>query len=122
MKKVSKLPREQAANDEDGLPASGDVEAHGKPNGPDPYAPRLPGTGGDIVHRPTTGGELTRDDDDVEAHGMQPGPETHAPTLPGTGGDSVRPGMPGTGGDAIRRPVGTGDARSQDDIEGTPAR
>jgi len=82
MKKVSKLPREQAANDEDGLPASGDVEAHGMQNGPDSYAPRLPGTGG----------------------------------------DSLLPGMPGTGGDAIRRPVGTGDAGSQDDIEGTPAR
>ena len=120
MKKVSKLPREQAANDEEGLPTSGDVEAHGMPHGPDPHAPRLPGTEGDIVHRPTTGGELTNDDD-VEAHGM-PGPEPYAPTLPGTGGDSLLPGMPGTGGDAIRRPVGTGDAGSQDDIEGTPAR
>jgi hypothetical protein len=121
MKKLTKLPREEAAKDADGPPASGDVEAHGMPTGPETHVPRLPGTGGDIVHRPTTGGELTSDDD-VEAHGMQPAPETYAPTLPGTGGDSLLPGMPGTGGDAVRRPVGTGDAGSQDDIAGTPAR
>jgi hypothetical protein len=116
MRKLTKLPREEAGGTRDGLPVEGDVEAHGiGPGGT--FSPRLPGTGGDFsprlpgtggdVHRPATGGELT-DDDDVEAHGMS-SPQ-----------DGFSPRLPGTGGDAIRRPIGTGD-RARDDIEADPA-
>jgi hypothetical protein len=117
MRKLTKLPREEAADNHDGLPAEGDVEGHGAPGstfsprlpetGGD-LSPRLPGTGGDSFHRPSSGGELT-DDEDVEAHGVQAATGEFSPRLPGTGGD------------AIRRPIGTGD-RGHDDIEGDAAR
>ena len=94
MKKLTKLPREEATDDRDGLPVDGDVEAHGM-NEPDSFLPTLPGTGGDRARRPSSGGEAT--DDDVEGHGMD-GPEGYLPSLPGTGGDR------------IRRPVGGGEA------------
>jgi hypothetical protein len=115
MRKLTKLPREEATDNHDGLPVEGDVEAHGGPGsqfsprlpgtGGD-ISPRLPGTGGDSLHRPTTGGELK--DDDVEGHGMP-------------SGESFSPRLPGTGGDRIRRPIGTGDRRHED-TEGDTAR
>jgi len=111
MRKLTKPPREEATDNQDGLPVDGDVEAHGGPGGQfsprlpgtgGDFSPRVPGTGGDSLHRPATGGEL-KDDEDVEGHGMPSG-ETFSPRLPGTGDDRVR------------RPIGTGD-RGHDDIE-----
>jgi hypothetical protein len=111
MRKLTKLPREEAANNDDGLPVDGDVEGHGVSS--DRFAPRLPGTGGDALasRRPSSGGELT-DDDDVEGHSS-----AVLPGLPGTGGDSLLPSLPGTGGDSVRRPIGGGEARVDDDSE-----
>ena len=86
MKKLSRLPREEAAGDglpegavpEGAGPTDQDVEGHVNPGG-EGLAQRLPGTGGDF-RRPSGGGELT---DDVEGHLQQ--------RLPGTGGDFRRP-------------------------------
>ncbi len=95
MKKMNRLPHEQVAPDEhdglpvDGLPANGsDVEGHRAA----PFLPGLPGTGGDSLRRPISGGEVDGDDgDDVEGHsfGHTKG-ERFLPGLPGTGGDEVR--------------------------------
>ncbi|HLO35831.1 MAG TPA: hypothetical protein VK194_07105 [Candidatus Deferrimicrobium sp.] len=95
MKKVSRLPHEQAIPEsESGLgPEHGasstdqDVEGHRGPNG-DTFLPGMPGTGGDNLHRPISGGEI--DGDDVEGHLMG-----H------TKGERMSPGKPGTGGDTI---------------------
>lgn len=116
MRKLTKLPREEATDNDEALPVDGDVEGHGVSS--DRFAPRLPGTGGDsrAQRRPSSGGELT-EEDDVEGHG---GPML--PGLPGTGGDSLLPGLPGTGADSIRRPIGGGEARIDDDFEGGPLR
>ena len=92
MKKMNRLPHEQAAPDadpntgseHDGLPAK-DVEGH-RYKAPDSFLPGMPGTGGDKVRRPSGGGEI--DGDDVEGHAMG-----H------TKGERFLPGMPGTGGD-----------------------
>ena len=94
MKKLTKLPREEAAEDRDRLPGDSDVEGHGVPT-PDSSLTSLPGTGGDRARRPSSGGEAT--EDDVEGHGME------SP-------DGFLPQLPGTGGDRIRRPVGDGEA------------
>lgn len=73
MRKASRLPHEEMANDDglpvdglpvDGLPVADDVEGHRLKNGED-LGPRLPGTGGDL-RRPSGGGEVS--DDDVESH------------------------------------------------------
>jgi hypothetical protein len=95
MKKLSRLPREQAISEgdsgpgpeHDGLPAIGDVEGHRAGN-QDRFLPGMPGTGGDNLRRPASGGEI--DGDDVEGHAMG-----H------TKGERLSPGMPGTGGDQI---------------------
>jgi hypothetical protein len=95
MKKASRLPHEQAIADNDGgfgperdkLPLDNDVEGH-RAGGPDSFLPGLPGTGGDNVRRPISGGEI--DGDDVEGHVMG-----H------TKGERFGPGVPGTGGDQI---------------------
>ncbi len=100
MKKISRLPHEQAiAEDDTGfgpehdkLPFDSDVEGHGAPSG-DGFLPGMPGTGGDSLRRPVGGGELRHhvgDDDDVEGHQMG-----H------TKGERFGPGAPGTGGDQI---------------------
>ncbi|MBA2381817.1 MAG: hypothetical protein H0V73_06875 [Chloroflexi bacterium] len=95
MKKLSRLPHDQAVPDSDtgvgpehdGLPAADtDVEGHRVP--PASFLPGMPGTGGDSLRRPVGGGEVG--DDDVEGHAMG-----H------TKGERLLPGMPGTGGDAI---------------------
>jgi hypothetical protein len=111
MRKISRLPREEATND-DGLNVTGslpagsgptdtDVEGHRAGHGEGEFAPRLPRTGGDL-RLPSGGGEAT--EDDVEGHAR----------LPGTGGDrNTR--LPGTGGD-LRRPSGGGEVI--DDVEG----
>jgi hypothetical protein len=91
MKKLSRLPREQAIADtdggpgpeHDGLPATTDVEGHGLAG----FLPGMPGTGGDSLRRPVGGGEVD-ESDDVEGHLMG-----H------TKGERLSPGMPGTGGD-----------------------
>ena len=117
MKKMNRLPHEQAAPDtdagigpeHDGLPAAGqDVEGHrvghveflpGMPGtGGDSFLPGMPGTGGDSLRRPINGGEV--DGDDVEGHAMG-----H------TKGERFLPGMPGTGGDQIA-------VDTDDDVEG----
>ena len=95
MRKMTKLPREEAAPRRDeGLDVAqrdDDTEGHQaslRPHGPD--------TGGDLVpRRPTTGGELI-DETDVEGHGAPEAP-VHGP---GTGGDLV-PRRPTTGGELI---------------------
>ena len=93
MKKISRLPHEQASDASDGLPLSGDVEGHGLPN----FLPGMPGTGGDNLVRPVMGGEDARhiivdepDGDDVEGH-----------FLGHTKGERFGPGTPGTGGDQV---------------------
>ena len=95
MKKFNRLPHEQAIAEgdggfgpvHDGLPADQDVEGHGSPAG-DGFLPGTPGTGGDNLRRPISGGEF--DGDDVEGHAMG-----H------TKGERFSPGTPGTGGDQI---------------------
>ncbi|HEX2756724.1 MAG TPA: hypothetical protein VHM48_14740 [Candidatus Limnocylindrales bacterium] len=95
MKKISRLPHEQAIADgdsgfgpeHDGLPVDQDVEGHQRQVA-DQFLPGMPGTGGDNLHRPISGGEI--DGDDVEGHLMG-----H------TKGERLSPGMPGTGGDNI---------------------
>lgn len=97
MKKLKNLPHEQIQGDEpgglgpehDGLPASldSDVEGHGAKS-EDRFLPGMPGTGGDLLHRPINGGEL--DGNDVEGH-----------LLGHTKGERFLPGLPGTGGDKI---------------------
>jgi hypothetical protein len=81
MKKLNRLPREEAHDRADGSPADGDVEGHRALALPgtsaDTLRPGMPGTGGDAIRRP--GGELT-DEDDVEGHLLR--------GQPGTGGDS----------------------------------
>ena len=71
MKKISRLPREQAAGVDDGLQdvdqapgVDGDVEGHRSPSGD--RLNRLPGTGGDF-RRPSGGGEIDAEDD-VKGH------------------------------------------------------
>ena len=99
MKKMNRLPHEQATADgdggigpeRDGLPVEGDVEGHRQRSG-DSFLPGLPGTGGDDLRRPISGGEI--DADDVEGHLMG-----H------TRGERLSPGMPGTGGDSVRTPI-----------------
>jgi hypothetical protein len=70
MKKINRLPREQATggpddvvyrNTDDGLNVTGDVEGHARLTD-DEFAPRLPGTGGDF-RRPSGGGEIAGEDD-----------------------------------------------------------
>jgi len=96
MKKANRLPHEQSIPDtdagfgpeHDGLPATdSDVEGHRSRSG-DQFLPGMPGTGGDNLHRPISGGEI--DGDDVEGHVMG-----H------TKGERLSPGMPGTGGDNV---------------------
>jgi hypothetical protein len=96
MKKISRLPHEQAVPvtdagvgpEHDGLPViDSDVEGHGAKPG-DSFLPGMPGTGGDSFRRPVGGGEVAGDD--VEGHAMG-----H------TRGERFLPGMPGTGGDQI---------------------
>ena len=106
MKKISRLPHEQAAGVDDGLQdvdrapsVDGDVEGHRV--GREPFAPRLPGTGGDF-RRPSGGGEAT-DEQDVEGHGVPSGDRLNR--LPGTGGD-------------FRRPSGGGEIDADDDVKG----
>lgn len=90
MKKLSRLPHEQAiaegdvgvGPEHDGLPVDGDVEGHVQK-----FMPGTPGTGGDNARRPINGGELDPTDD-VEGHVMGR-----------TRGERLSPGMPGTGGD-----------------------
>jgi hypothetical protein len=106
MKKINRLPRESAtgtpeAPNHDGLPLGADVEGHHVGSGPDDFAPRLPGTGGDF-RRPTGSGENDPGAQDVEGHG---GPTPFAPRLPGTGGD-------------FRRPSGGGEIGAEDVVEG----
>jgi hypothetical protein len=95
MKKISRLPHEQSVPssdsgpgpEHDGLPATDtDVQGH---NAPDSFLPGMPGTGGDKLRRPISGGEV--DGDDVEGH-----------SLGHTKGERFLPGMPGTGGDSTR--------------------
>jgi hypothetical protein len=123
MRKLNRLPREEATSEDglpraDGLPAGtgptdSDVEGHRAGAG-DRFGQRMPGTGGDI-HGPS-GGEVIGDDDDVEGHTRLPGTGgDFAPRLPRTGGE-LAPRLPGTGGD-YRRPIGTGEA-TDDDVEG----
>jgi hypothetical protein len=93
MKKMKSLPHEQATDTDaapraDGLPASDtDVQGH-RYKAPDSFLPGMPGTGGDKLRRPISGGEV--DGDDVEGHAMG-----H------TKGERFLPGMPGTGGDEV---------------------
>jgi hypothetical protein len=100
MKKMNRLPHEQAtpASDpgpeRDGLPADSDVEGHRAAG----FLPGMPGTGGDNLRRPISGGEV--DGDDVEGHAFG-----H------TKGERLLPGMPGTGGDSIA-------VDTEDDVEG----
>ena len=112
MKKISRLPHEQAAPrggagvgpEQDGLPADGDVEGHRQQ-----IVPGMPGTGGDQLRDRSSGGEDLRprsprgelDAGDVEGHLMG-----H------TKGERLSPGMPGTGGDRIAVDV------DDDDTEG----
>ena len=107
MKKQNRLPHEEAtgapgdaqASAVDG--ADADVEGHGARSG-DGFLPGLPGTGGDELHRPSSGGEVVGDSD-VEGH-----------TMGHTKGERLSPGMPGTGGDHVN-PFGQTDG---DDVEG----
>jgi hypothetical protein len=93
MKKINRLPHEQAIAEGDGgfgpehagAPTDQDVEGHGQPSG-DGFLPGTPGTGGDQLRRPIGSGEF--DGDDVEGHAMG-----H------TKGERFSPGTPGTGGD-----------------------
>ena len=94
MKKMNRLPHEQSVPgtdaepgpEHDGLPAGDtDVEGHRSKTG-DRFLPGMPGTGGDRLRRPISGGEV--DGDDVEGHSRG-----H------TKGERFLPGMPGTGGD-----------------------
>jgi hypothetical protein len=102
MKKVSRLPHEQAIARNDGesgpehdkLPVDSDVEGHRAGSGSG-LRPGLPGTGGDNLRRPVGGGEV--DGDDVEGHLMG-----H------TKGERLSPGSPGTGGDQIAVDVEVG--------------
>jgi hypothetical protein len=95
MKKVSRLPRELVVPDSDsvsgsehdGLNVDSDVEGH-RAGQSDGFLPGMPGTGGDNLRRPISGGEV--DGDDVEGHVMG-----H------TKGERLSPGSPGTGGDEI---------------------
>lgn len=120
MGKLNRLPRESATGaDEptesnDGLGAEHDVEGHQTP-APDGFLPGMPGTGGDVLHRPSGGGEATPEDD-VEGHRLPSG-ERFLPGMPGTGGDRFVPGT-GTGGDRFHRPSGGGEATPDDDVEG----
>ncbi len=106
MKKNYKLPREGIAERrDDGLNVDGsdtDTEAHRHKS--NDGISRLPGTGGDAFpRRPSSGGELT-DEDDVEAH---------------SGASPVISRGPGTGGDAFpRRPSSGGELTDEDDVEG----
>ncbi len=99
MKKINRLPREQAngkpdehrKNTDDGLNVGADVEGHRIRPG---FAPRLPGTGGDF-RRPSGGGEVDgAEGDDVEGHIAL----RFSPQSPGTGGDQ-----------SFRRPSGGGE-------------
>jgi hypothetical protein len=64
MKKLTKLPREEAVGGD--LPGDDDVEGHLQPS-PDSFMPRLPGTGGELAPgMPGTGGDARPDDDGVE--------------------------------------------------------
>lgn len=110
MRKLSRLPHEQViakADDgvdpehaRDGLRADQDVEGHGQPDAGERFLPGLPGTGGDRLRRPASGGEI--DGNDVEGHVMgHTKGERLSPGMPGTGGDDFGPGSPGTGGDGI---------------------
>jgi hypothetical protein len=90
MKKVSRLPREQVIPEGDsasGPERDGDVEGH-RAGQDDRFLSGMPGTGGDNLRRPISGGEV--DGDDVEGHVMG-----H------TKGERLSPGSPGTGGDEI---------------------
>lgn len=105
MKRARGLPHEQAIAENDSgfgpehdkLTGDSDVEGHGVGQ-PDSFLPGLPGTGGDRLRRPISGGEI--DGDDVEGHAMG-----H------TKGERFGPGMPGTGGDQIAVEVGPEDVR-----------
>ena len=79
VKRLSKLPREQARGGElptDMGPTDQDVEGHIRLPGTGGDLTRLPGTGGDFMPRlPETGGDLRRPsgggeatDDDIEGH------------------------------------------------------
>lgn len=92
MKKMNRMPHEQAVSDEsevgpehDGLPAIDGVDVEGHAMGHtkgERLNPGMPGTGGDALRQVVT------DDDDVEGHAMG-----H------TRGERFSPGLPGTGGD-----------------------
>ncbi len=96
MRKMNRLPREEVTTDDglpvDGLPASNDVEGH-RQEAVDSLGPRLPGTGGDDLRRPSGGGEIG-DENDVQGHSLDA---------------NVGPRLPGTGGDDLRRPSGGGE-------------
>jgi hypothetical protein len=93
MKKISRMPHERAIGENDGgsgpehdgLNVDSDVEGH-QAGEDDRFLPGMPGTGGDKLRRPISGGEVAGDD--VEGHAMG-----H------TKGERVGPGTPGTGGD-----------------------
>jgi hypothetical protein len=105
MKKMNRLPHEQSVPDTDASVASNhdgrsvadsDVEGHRAG-----FLPGMPGTGGDSLRRPISGGEV--DGDDVEGH-----------ALGHTKGERFLPGMPGTGGDVkVKIAVDV-----EDDVEG----
>jgi hypothetical protein len=63
MRKLTKLPREEAT-EEDDVEGHGSAMLPGLPGtGGDSVLPGTPGTGGDSIRRPIGGGEVTIDDD-----------------------------------------------------------
>jgi hypothetical protein len=111
MKKISRLPHEQATGtdtgpEHDGLPVAGDdVEGHRAG-----FLPGLPGTGGDQV-RNAIGKDTLR-----QATGDEPGAgdDVEGHSFGHTKGERLSPGMPGTGGDSLRRPVAGGEVDSSE--------
>jgi hypothetical protein len=71
MQKKIELPKEHLIEPEDAARRSidgDDVEGHRARQAPDDYSRRTPSTGGELSPSfPSTGGDLT-DDDDVEGH------------------------------------------------------
>ena len=108
MGKNKKFPREGLRNaPDDGLDeTTPDTEGHVRLD-PDGVKLHGPGTGGDSLRRPSSGGEFV-DDNDVEGH------ISHGP---GTGGDSLR--RPSSGGELTqRRPSSGGEFVDDNDVEG----